>query len=69
MRYAVVLERGGKSVGAWVPDLPGCVAVGESESESLRLIQEAIELHVRELRVGGDPVPDASTMVTFVDIA
>lgn len=68
MRYVVVLERGGSSVGAWVPDLPGCVAIGESEGEALRLVRQAIELHIEELRIGRDPVPEATTTVTFVDL-
>jgi hypothetical protein len=50
MRYMVVIERGDTSWGAHVPDLPGCVAVGETRAEVLRLIREAIELRIDELR-------------------
>jgi predicted RNase H-like HicB family nuclease len=46
MKYAIVIEEGPKSFGAYVPDLPGCVAVGESRTEAVRLIQEAIEFHL-----------------------
>lgn len=46
MRYRVVIEEGPASFGAYVPDLPGCVAVGESAEEVLQLIQEAIEFHI-----------------------
>ena len=42
MRYAIVIEKGEKSFGAYVPDLPGCVAIGKSEEEVRRLIAEAI---------------------------
>ena len=45
-RYMVVVERGETSWGAHVPDLPGCVAVGETREEVLRLIREAIEFHI-----------------------
>lgn len=45
-RYMVVVERGESSWGAHVPDLPGCIAVGESRPEVLRLIREAIEFGV-----------------------
>lgn len=45
MRYAVVIEKGTSSYGAYVPDLPGCVAVGETVEEVKILIQEAIEFH------------------------
>lgn len=54
MRYAVVIEKGPRSVGAYVPDLPGCVAVGESVEEVRQLIQEAIELHLRSMRESGE---------------
>ena len=50
-RYMVVVERGDTSWGAHVPDLPGCVAVGETREEVLRLIREAIEFHIDGLRV------------------
>jgi predicted RNase H-like HicB family nuclease len=46
MKYAIVIEEGPKSFGAYVPDLPACVAVGESRTEAVRLIQEAIEFHL-----------------------
>lgn len=53
----VVLEQGPNSYGAYVPDLPGCVAVGESEKEMLLLIQESIKSHIERLREEGLPVP------------
>lgn len=44
MKYVVVIEKSDKNYGAYVPDLPGCVAVGETREEVLRLIHEAIDL-------------------------
>lgn len=49
MRYMVVIENGENSFGAYVPDLSGCVAVGETEQEVKQLIQEAIEFHLEDL--------------------
>ena len=68
MRYMVVLEQGPTSYGAYVPDLPGCVAVGESPDEALQLIKEAIEFHLEGLKEEGQlaPVPHSSS--TFVDV-
>ncbi len=43
MRYAVIIEEGENSFGAYAPDLPGCVALGETKEEVLKLIEEAIE--------------------------
>lgn len=57
MRYLVVLEQGPTSFGAYVPDLPGCVAVADTRDEALRLIREAIELHIEDLKQSGQPVP------------
>lgn len=50
MRYVVIVEQGENGFGAYVPDLPGCVAVGETREEALRLIGEAVELHLEGLR-------------------
>jgi predicted RNase H-like HicB family nuclease len=49
MRYAVLIEKGPSSYGAYVPDLPGCVAIRESIEEVWQLIQEAIEFHLEGL--------------------
>ena len=56
-KYAVVIERGPTSLGAHVPDLPGCVAVAETKAEVLVLIREAIELYLDTLEEDGQPVP------------
>lgn len=50
MRYTVIIEEGQNSFGAYVPDLPGCVAVSKSRVEVIQLIQEAIEFHVEGKR-------------------
>ena len=57
MQYLVVIERGASSFGAYVPDLPGCIAAGESREEVTVLIHEAIELHIEDLRAQGNAVP------------
>jgi predicted RNase H-like HicB family nuclease len=59
MEYLVVVEKGKTSYGAYVPDLPGCVAAGETRREVLKLIREAVELHIDALRAQGEPVPRA----------
>ncbi len=58
MKYTVIIERGATSFGAYVPDLPGCVAIGETREEVLQLIEEAIEFHLEGLREAGAPVPE-----------
>ena len=68
MQYAIVIERGETSVGAYVPDLPGCVAVGETEAEVRALIREAIQFHLEGMREDGDPVPKPSAHVEYVEV-
>jgi predicted RNase H-like HicB family nuclease len=68
MQYLVVIERGPTSYGAYVPDLPGCVAVGESREEVETLIQEAIEFHIEGLRTDGQPVPEPKSTSQFVRV-
>ena len=54
MRYAVVIEKGPTSVGAYIPDLPGCVAVADTVDEARRLIADAIQVHLEGMREDGD---------------
>ncbi len=67
MRYAVVIEKGPTSYGAYVPDLPGCAAVGESVDEVRQLISEAIDLHLQDLRSSGSPIPQPTSMAEYVE--
>lgn len=69
MRYLVVLEEGPTSYGAHVPDLPGCIAVGETKQEVLALIRKAIELHLEDLKQNGQPIPDPSSTSHLVEVA
>lgn len=61
MRYAVVIEKGPTSYGAYVPDLPGCVAVGKSLAEVRKLIAEAVPMHLEGLREDGLSMPNPIT--------
>jgi predicted RNase H-like HicB family nuclease len=69
MKYVVVIEKGPTSYGAYVPDLPGCVAVGESIDEVERLIQEAIEFHLDGMREDGIDVPPPTSILREVEVA
>lgn len=68
MRYLVIVEKGPTSYGAHVPDLPGCVAAGETKEEVLELIREAIELHLEDLKHEGQPIPAPSSTSEVVDV-
>lgn len=66
MTYAIVIERGPTSFGAYVPDLPGCVAVGDTEAEARCLIAQAIELHLATMREDGDLIAEPTSRVDYV---
>ncbi|MDQ4074874.1 MAG: type II toxin-antitoxin system HicB family antitoxin [Chloroflexota bacterium] len=68
MQYAIVIERSQTGFGAFVPDLPGCVAVGETEEEVRLLIREAIEFHLDSLREDGEPIPPPATRVEYIAV-
>ncbi len=68
MRYMIVIERGETSYGAYVPDLPGCVAVGETEEEVKQLIQEAIQFHLEDLSESGAVIPPAISRSEYVEV-
>ena len=67
MKYLVVLEEGESSWGAYIPDLPGCVAVGETRQEAVDLIKEAIDMHLEGLREQQQPIPAPASASTFVE--
>ena len=68
MRYLVVVEKGPTSYGAYVPDLPGCIAPGESKDEVIALIREAIELHLEGLKDEGQAIPSPSSTSELVEV-
>ena len=68
MDYVVIIEKGNSSFGAYVPDLPGCVAVGETREEVMKLIREAIEFHIEGLKEDGLPVPVPSSTIQTVHV-
>jgi predicted RNase H-like HicB family nuclease len=65
--YVVVIEGEGDSFSGYCPDLPGCVAAGESPDEVTQLMREAIRLHVESLRSHGEPVPPPQSQVEYVE--
>ena len=70
MDYAIVIERAADgSHSAYVPDLPGCVACGDTPDEARTLIAEAVQLHVASLREHGEPVPAPAAVTGVVHAA
>ncbi len=69
MKYAVIIEQGEGGFGAYVPDLPGCIAAGDTKDEVKKLIQEAIEFHIEGLKESGQPIPTPASSVEFIEVA
>lgn len=69
MKYAVVIEESESSHGAYVPDLPGCIATGKTREEVLQLIHEAIELHIQGLKEDGEIIPEPSSSIEITGVA
>ncbi|HEX5123751.1 MAG TPA: type II toxin-antitoxin system HicB family antitoxin [Rhodanobacteraceae bacterium] len=69
MRYAIVIERAEGNYSAYVPDLPGCVATGDTLAEVESGMREAIAFHLDGLREDGLPIPPASSQVEYLDVA
>jgi predicted RNase H-like HicB family nuclease len=68
VRYTVIFEQGASSVGAYVPDLPGCIAAAETKAEALQLIAEAIEIHIEDLKARGEPIPEPCRSFETVEV-
>ncbi|MDP6421819.1 MAG: type II toxin-antitoxin system HicB family antitoxin [SAR202 cluster bacterium] len=68
MKHTVVFEKAPNNWSAYVPDLPGCVATGESREETEHLMREAIKLHVEALRDDNEPVPEPEAWTTTVEV-
>ncbi len=67
-RYAIIIEKGDSGYGAFVPDLPGCVAVGKSIQETERLIKKAIEFHLEGMKEDGVEIPLPISVAEYVEV-
>lgn len=67
-RYAVVIERGPNNLSAYVPDLPGCITTGRTLDEIDHNIREAMELHLEGMMEDGEPIPEPTTSVSYVEL-
>jgi predicted RNase H-like HicB family nuclease len=67
MRYAIVIEKVEGNYSAYVPDLPGCVATGETVATVEREIRDAIRFHIDGLKDDGLPVPHPTSIADYVE--
>jgi predicted RNase H-like HicB family nuclease len=68
MKYAVVIEKAENNYSAYVPDLPGCIAVGDTLEEAEQNIREAVEFHLEGMLLADEPIPQTETLCSWVDV-
>jgi predicted RNase H-like HicB family nuclease len=67
-RFLVIIEKGIRGYGAYSPDLPGCVAVGDTQEEVEKNMREAIVMHLQGMIEDQEPIPAPQTTVEYMDI-
>ena len=67
-RFLVIIEKGDQNYGAYSPDLPGCVAVGETLEEVERNMLAAIRMHVQGMIEDQEPIPAQATLAKYIEI-
>ena len=68
MRYTILIEKAENNYAAYVPDVPGCVATGETLAEVKQQIQEALLFHLEGMLEDSEPIPQATTLYDYVEI-
>ena len=67
MRYAVVIEKAGANYSAYVPDIPGVVATGDTREEAEREIRLAVRFHLKGLKEDGQAAPKPQATLIYVE--
>lgn len=68
MEYVIILEKSKNGYGAYAPDLPGCVAVGDTVDETSKLMKEAIVFHIKGMKEDGDPIPEPTSIAQKIQV-
>jgi predicted RNase H-like HicB family nuclease len=67
-RYAIIIEKADGNYSAYAPDLPGCIATGDTVAETVREMRDAIEFHLEGMRRSGEPIPEPTSAVEYVEV-
>lgn len=68
MKYAIIIEKAENNYSAYAPDVPGCVAAGDTFEEVKQLMQEALEFHFEALQMDSLPIPESTSQVEYVEV-
>jgi len=66
--YLVVVEKAEHNYAAYSPEIPACLAKGDTKEETLKLMHEAIALHLKALQEEGLPIPQPSTSAEYLAV-
>ena len=67
-RFLVIIEQGEHNYSAYVPDLPGCISVGDTPEEIEKSMREAICMHLQGMIEDGEPIPTPLTTARYVNV-
>ena len=67
-KYLVIFEKAGGNYSAYSPDIPGCIATGNTRKEVEKNIKEAISFHIEGLTEDGLPVPEPSSFTEYIEV-
>ena len=68
LTYTVIVERSTTGYAAYVPDVPGCIAAGETFEETTKMMQEALTYHLEWMREDGDDIPESISSAIEVEV-
>lgn len=68
MKYVVVYEQAPRNWAAYVPDLPGCIATGQTRAQVKRNIRQAIRMHLEAMREDGEPIPEPGNATELIEV-
>ncbi len=65
MDYIAIIKKYGNGYSAYIPDIPGCIAAAKTKNETLKLLREALDIHVKDFR----KMPKQDTEVAIIKVA
>lgn len=68
MKFAIIIEKGDTNYGAYVPDIPGCIGLGDTPEAARQNLLEGLDGHLRLMAEDGDPMPSPDSTVDYIDI-
>lgn len=66
-RYLVIIEKVNSNYSAFSPDVPGCVATGETRETAEREMHAALQMHLKGLKEDGLPLPEPSASIGYIE--